>query len=138
MAKLKLSERVDFTYFIGVGISLILFNITLFFHKDSGLPMIFALVSLCTYIGVLIRGIIDRDSWGKTQKQMKISAFVGFVSIFLIFSIECVLLITRSFELSKGDVKNFFIFGGIGVFVLFIVLYAVWFRKISYGKLSEP
>lgn len=137
MSKLKLSERVDFTYFIGACISFNLFIITLVFNKGSGLPMIFSLVSFCTYIGVLIRGIIDRDSWGKTQRQMKISSFVGFTSIFVIFSIESVLLLTRSFELSKDEVVDFIIYGGIGLVILFIFLYAVWFRKLKYDNIGE-
>lgn len=132
MAKQKLSERVDFTYFIGMSMSLILFNISLFIHKDSGLPMMFALVSLCTYIGVLIRGILDQDSWGKTTIKRKLSAIIGFTSMFVIFAIESVLLLTRSFELLTEQINGLLIYGGIGLLILFIFLYVVWFRKLTF------
>jgi hypothetical protein len=137
MKKLKFSERVDFTYIVGAGVSLILFNIAMFFYNGSGLPMIFSLVSLFAYIGVLIRGRIDRDSWGKTERQMKVSAFVGFTSIFIIFSVESVLLLTRSFELSKGEIKNILICGGVGIVLLYIFFYILWFRKITYHELGN-
>ena len=134
MAKLKFSERVDFTYIIGAGVSLILFNIAVFLYRETGLPMIFALVSVFTYMGVIIRGIIDRDSWGKTPRKMKISAFVGFTSIFIIFSIEAVILLNRSFELSKDKIKSILIYGGVGIVLLYIFLYLLWFRKMTYRE----
>jgi len=137
MEKSKISKRVDFTYFIGAGISLISFNITIFFHKESGLPMIFSLVCLFTYAGVLIRGIFDRGTWGKTQRQMKISAFVGYTSAFIIFSVESVLLLTQSFELSKNVISNSLIYGGVGIVLLYIFLYTYWFRKIIYRELGD-
>ena len=137
MTKIKLSERVDFTYFIGLVISLILFNISLFFHRDSGLPMIFALVCLGTYIGVIIRGVIDRDSWGKTPKQMKTSAFVGFISIFVIFSMESVLMLTKSFKILGNEANVIFILEGIFLTVIFIVLYTFWFRRVKFDRESE-
>jgi hypothetical protein len=137
MAKLKFSERVDFTYIVGAAISLVFFNLSMLFYKESGYPMIFSLVSLFSYAGVLIRGIIDRNSWGKTQRQLKISAFVGFISIFIIFSIESILLLTQSFELSKNAVKTIIIYGGIGIILLYIVLYTLWFRKVTYQESTD-
>jgi hypothetical protein len=137
MAKLKFSERVDFTYIIGAGISLIFFNLSMLFYKGSGYPMMFSLVSLFSYAGVIIRGIIDRNSWGKTQKQLKISAFVGFISLFIIFSIESVSLLTQSFELSKDTIKYIIIFGGIGIILLYIILYTLWFRKMTYQESTD-
>jgi hypothetical protein len=132
MAKQKLSERVDFTYFIGMSMSLVLFNISLFIHKDSGLPMMFALVSLCTYIGVLIRGMLDRDSWGKTIIKRKLSAIIGFTSMFVIFAIESVLLLTGSFELLPEQINGLLIYGGVGLLILFLFLYVFWFRKLTF------
>ena len=132
MKRIKFSKRVDFTYFIGAGISLVLLNMTMFYYKNAGLPMIFALVSFLTYCGVIIRGILDRKSWGKTPIQIKISAFVGFTSIFIIPSIESVLLLTRSFELSKNEIKNIILYGGTGIILLYLFFYLFWFRKLTY------
>jgi hypothetical protein len=132
MKRIKFSKRVDFTYFIGAGISLILLNIAMFYYKNSGLPMIFSLISFLTYCGVIIRGILDRKSWGKTPMQIKVSAFIGFTSIFFISSIESVLLLTRSFELSKNEIKSILLYGGTGIILLYLLLYIFWFRKLTY------
>jgi len=137
MKRIKFSERVDFTYFIGAGISLILFNITMFYYKKSGLPMVFSLVSFLTYLGVLIRGILDRASWGKTQRQMKISAFIGFTSIFIIFSIESILILTLSLELLKNQIRDILICGGVGIIILYILFYSFWFRKVTYHEIEN-
>jgi hypothetical protein len=132
MTTKKFSERVDFTYFIGAGVSLILINTAIFFYNNTGSPMIFALVSFFTYVGVLVRGLIDHKTWGKTQNQMKISAFIGFASIFVIFSIDAVLLLTKCFNLSNAVLKSIYIFGGISLCLLFIFLYTFWFRNLKY------
>jgi len=94
--------------------------------------MIFPLVSFCTYVGVLIRGIIDQRSLGMTSDQLKISASVGFASVFVIFFIESVLLLLKCFDIPKEVVNKVMIFGGIGLIIIFIFLYITWFRKIEY------
>lgn len=137
MTKLKVLKRVDFTYFIGAGVSLVFFNLAMLFYKGSGLLMIFSVVALFTYAGVLIRGIIDRKSWGKTQRQLRISAFVGFTSLFIIFAIDSILLLTRSLDLSKDTIKNILIVGGISIVLLYVVLYSLWFRKITYQERAD-
>ena len=137
MIKSKLSDRVDFTYLIGAIVSLILFNLTMAFYKGAGLPMIFSMVCFFSYTGVIIRGLVDPGSWGKTQRQKKVSAFVGFTSIFVIFSIESVLLLTQSFKLPGEETTNIFVFGGFGITLLYILIYTLWFRKITYQELEN-
>jgi hypothetical protein len=137
MGKLKFINRVDFTYILGAGISLVSFNLAMFLYKESGLPMIFSLVCLLTYTGVIIRGIIDRPSWGKTQKQMKISAFVGFTSLFIIFSIQSFMLLTYSSTLTTEEIRSSSIYGAIGIILLYILLYILWFRKLSFQDLED-
>jgi hypothetical protein len=57
------SQRVDFAFFIGAGVSLFLFNVSVFNYSNTGSPMIFPLVTFCTYVGVIIREIIDQRSF---------------------------------------------------------------------------
>jgi hypothetical protein len=131
MAK-SLSQRTDFPYFIGAGISLILFFIAVFLYNNAGAQMIFPLVSFFTYSGVLIRGILEPGSWGRSPHKRKISSLFGLISVFVIFSIETVLLLTKNFNLSEEALLKFLIIGGIGLLLLFIFLYTSWFRKLTY------
>ena len=137
MTKVKLSERVDFTYFIGAIISLIFFNVALFLRGESGLPMIFSLVCFGSYIGVIIRGLFDRNSWGKTPGQMKLSALVGFSSIFVIWIIESILLLIKSSRISQNIIEFIIMIEVVFLIILFVLLYKLWFRKINYYSNSK-
>jgi hypothetical protein len=142
MAKIRFSERVDFTYFVGAGISSLFIIISMYFYKRSGLPMTFAIASFCSYSGVIIRGLFDRESWGKTEKQRKWSAFFGFISVFVIVFIGSVLLLTKSFELSKVVTRNYIVYCFAGLVILFFFLYTFWFKNKNLNlksfSLSKP
>ena len=137
MTKVKLSERVDFTYFIGAIISLIFFNVALFLRGESGLPMIFSLVCFGSYIGVIIRGLFDRNSWGKTPRQMKLSALVGFSSIFVIWIIESILFLIKSSRISQDIIEIVIIIEVVFLTSVFVLLYKLWFSKINFYSNSK-
>jgi hypothetical protein len=126
------SQRTDFPYFIGSVIFLILFFIAVLLYKNAGAPMIFPLVSFFTYSGVFIRGILEPGSWGRSPHNRKISSLFGLISVFVIFSIESVLLLTKNFNLSGESLLKILIVGGIGLLLVFIFLYKAWFRKLKY------
>jgi|WetSurMetagenome_2_1015567.scaffolds.fasta_scaffold133231_2 hypothetical protein len=125
-------KRVDFTYIIGAVVSLFLLILSIFLYKDSGFPMAFSTAAFFTYAGVIIRGIIDPNSWGNTLRKKKISAFVGFTSIFVVAAIETVLLITKSMGFASAFVKNAMIIIVIFVMLLYVLIYSIWFRKLSF------
>jgi hypothetical protein len=129
MAKIRFSKRVDFTYFIGAGVSFLLFIIATCFYKESGLPMGFSLGSFGSYSGVILRGLFDRESWGKTEKQRRWSAFFGFTSVFVIVFIESVLLLTKTFDLSKAETWCFISYSFTGLIIIYFLLYTFWFKK---------
>jgi len=131
MNTIKFSERVDFTYFAGAGMSLLFFIISMNFYNGDGLPIGFSLTCLGAYTGVIIRGIIDKDSWGRTQKKVRMSALFGFTSVFVIFFIESLLLLAKSFEIPGDKIILFIIFGGIGIVILYLILYIMWFRNLK-------
>jgi len=133
MTKYNFTERVDFTYFIGFGESLILFNLSMFFYNKYGLPMILSLVCLFTYVGVLIRGMIDQESWGKTEKQKRISAYIGFNSMFAIFLVIFILMLFHNFNFTQDTIKNILMYGGTCVIVLYTLLFILWFRKLTFN-----
>jgi hypothetical protein len=101
----------------------------MYFYKGSGLPMGFSIVSFCSYSGVIIRGLFDMESWGKTEKQRRRSAFFGFTSVFVIVFIESVLLVTKSFDLSKVECSRLIIFCFAALVTLNFLLYTFWFKK---------
>jgi len=101
------------------------------FYNGDGLPIGFSLASLGAYTGVIIRGIIDKDSWGKTQKKRRISALVGFTSVFIIFYIESLFLLAKSFEMSGDKINMSILFGGIGIVIIYTMLYFFWFSKLK-------
>jgi hypothetical protein len=128
MTKSKFYERVDLTYIIGAAITLSLSIISLIL-KQTGFPIIFPIVSCLTYIGVIFRGIIDQDSWGKTLKQRKNSAIVGLISIFAIFYIESLsFLLSSSFFASPIKVVIIF-FEGILLSLVYKLIYEKYFRR---------
>jgi hypothetical protein len=131
MNTIKFSERVDFTYFAGAGMCLLFFIISMNFYSGDGLPIGFSLACLGAYTGVIVRGIIDKDSWGRTQKKIRMSALLGFTSVFVIFFIESLLLLAESFDMSMDKIILFIIFGGIGIVILYLILYLRWFRNLK-------
>ena len=127
MAKSKLHERADLTYIIGALVTFSL-SIISFSFKQSGFSIIFPIVSCLTYIGVIFRGIIDQDSWGKTLKQRKASAIVGLVSIFAIFYIESISFLFKSSAFDFTIKVGLLLFEGIALVLLYIVIYRKYFR----------
>jgi len=41
-------------------------------------------------------------------------------------------MLTRNFDLSKIAIRNSIIYGVCGIVLLYLLLYAAWFRKMSY------
>jgi hypothetical protein len=138
MKNIRFSDRVDFTYIIGAGISFLLIIVTVSFYKNSGLPMAFSMASFGSYSGVIIRGLFDRESWGKTEKQMRWSVFFGFTSVFVIVFIESVLLLTTGFELSKAETWRFIFCSFTGLIIIYFLLYAFWFKKQKPDSAQLP
>ncbi|HUW93726.1 MAG TPA: hypothetical protein VMV74_11230 [Bacteroidales bacterium] len=132
MEKLRLSKRVDFTYFVGAGISIILTVIAIITYNDSGLPLMLPIVSLFSYAGVLIRGVIDPDSWGKTPRIRRFSAVVGFSSCFAIVFTELILLLFYNFDLTKSFIGKTILLVGGGLLLLYIILYSLWLRRLTF------
>ncbi|MCJ7819782.1 MAG: hypothetical protein MUP53_01150, partial [Bacteroidales bacterium] len=128
----RLAECVDFTWFIGAGISIILTVIAIITYNDSGIPLIFPIVCLGSYAGVLVRGVIDPDSWGKSSRMRRFSATAGLFSCFAIIFTELVLLLFINSEQPEPSAGKIILIAGGVLLLLFIILYSFWLRKISY------
>ena len=88
----RLVNRPDFFYIIGAFLSLIYVINSIIFYNNYGYTLFFSLSCFGAYLGVVLRGVIDENSWGKTSKQIKISYYVGLFSIFVISLIYFILL----------------------------------------------
>ena len=134
---IRFLHRVDFTYFIGAGIAIVLTVIAIISYNGQALPVIFPIVSLGAYAGVLIRGKTDPDSWGNSARKRRISAMVGFTAAFVIMFVELVLLFRLNFNLPDPKLSNAILIAGGSLLLLFIVLYNIWFNRISFNDLKS-
>ncbi len=80
-------KKIELGYNIGALISLI-FWIYAFIAKESGFAIMFPGVCVFTYLGVLIRGRINLNSWGNSLSKQKFSLIFGYVSIFIVVLLE--------------------------------------------------
>jgi heme/copper-type cytochrome/quinol oxidase subunit 4 len=132
MEKQQISNRVDFTWFIGAGISIILTVIAIITYSDSGIPLIFPIVCLGSYAGVLIRGVIDPDSWGKNSRMRRFSAAAGLFSCFAIIFTELLLLLFFNSDRPEPSAGKVILIAGGVLLLLFLILYSFWLRKVTY------
>ncbi len=126
------TKKIGFIYLISALISINLFIISLILYDGTPIPMIFALACFGASIGVVFRGFFDPDSWGKTLKRKKVSAYMGFISWFAILFIEYILLVTKSFKLIDKQNVYYMIYGGAGIIILYWLVYFLWFRKTYF------
>ena len=125
----RFTERVDFTYIIGATISIFLAIVAIITYNDSGLPLMLPIVSLFSYAGVVIRGKADPDSWGKSPRKRRISALVGFTSIFVILFTEIGLLLVKNFTLPVYAIRNGILVAGVVMLFGYVILYNIWFKR---------
>lgn len=137
MKNFELFKKVELPYFIG---ALVFFNfiiISIVTYNNYSFPLIFPIVCFCTYCAVLIRGRLDKKSWGIRSQQLKFSALIGYLIFLIILVIEIYFLLERNFNLPIQQVKKLTIYFIIGLFLLFLILYLFWFRKVNFNNLNE-
>ena len=74
--KMDMSKKITRLYLYGAIISLILVVFIIVFARENYKSIVFPMAALGPYIGVIWRGIIDPESWGKTNNMIKASALV--------------------------------------------------------------
>ncbi len=128
MKKQNLSNKIAFFYIIGFVVALLLSVLSYTLKPSSSFAILFPLVSLFTYLGVIIRGKIEPISWGKTLKKRIFAILVGFTSIFVIIYIESIALFYNYFE-SQIFIKAL-IFEGILLIIGYIILYFLYLKQV--------
>ena len=123
-----MKNQIDLTYIIGVFLTFNLSLISFIFGKSS-FSIIFPMVACFTYLGVIIRGKVDPDSWGKTSKKRKQSAFFGFNSIFLILFIESTVLLSDYFALARQMMFKLILLEGFILIPIYSFIYVIYFKN---------
>ncbi len=137
MKSLELFKKVELPYFIGAIICLNFIIISIVSYNSYSFPLIFPIVSFCTYCGVLLRGRLNQKSWGDKPRQLKSSTLFGYFSFFVIVVIEVHYLLKKNFSLPLQQVKNLTIYLIVGLFILSLLLYLFWIRKLNYNNFNE-
>ena len=130
MRNLKFTERIDFTYIVGIMVCFLLLIIAVIFYQDSIYPLILPVGGLFSYLGVVIRGIYDPKTWGTSNKKRRTSVLFGYISIFVISFIELFLLLLIGFGLGGATLRNLTLIIGLALIVLSLLVYRIYIKKL--------
>jgi len=98
MAENFKSIKIINPYYVGLGISMLLVSLSILFYNNFSLPLIFSIVCMMTYLGVIVRGRADKDSWGKTNNAKRFSLYIGIILDFVIPSVTVILMLNNNFD----------------------------------------
>ncbi len=130
MGNLKFTERIDFTYIVGIMVCFLFSIISVIFYNDSIYPLMLPVGGLFSYLGVVIRGIYDPKTWGTSNKKRRASVLVGYISIFVISFIELFLLLLIGFGLRGPMLRNLILIIGLGLLLISLWVYRVYIKKL--------
>jgi hypothetical protein len=131
MGTKKLTDRVDFTYIVGIILCGVLLILAIIFYNDSIYPLLLPTGGLFSYLGVVIRGIYDPNTWGISNHRRKISVLVGYISLYVITYVEIFLLLFIGLNIQGSNLMNCMIIAGVFLILLFYLLLRLYIKKLS-------